>query len=76
VDIINQVMAPSESEVAAARTLCRTYEGAMERGEPAAFIDGRVVTMPDYRVAALVLARAQEGNEAVGGIDELSAHGP
>jgi citrate lyase beta subunit len=57
-DIVNTTMAPSSEEVDAAVELCRTYEGAMERGEPAAVLNGKVVTMPDYRVAGLVLARA------------------
>jgi citrate lyase beta subunit len=58
--IVNEVMAPSAEEVAAARQVCQTYEAAMEQGEPAAVLNGRVITMPDYRVAALVLARSSE----------------
>jgi citrate lyase beta subunit len=56
--IVNEVMAPSAAEVARAREVCTTYESSLERGEPAAVLDGRVITMPDYRVASLVLARA------------------
>lgn len=59
--IVNEVMAPSVAEVDRARVVCRTYEASMERGEPAAVLDGRVITMPDYRVAALVLARSGDG---------------
>lgn len=58
-DIINEVMAPSPAEVISAREVCSTYEQAMESGEPAAVLRGKVITMPDYRVAALVLARAE-----------------
>jgi citrate lyase beta subunit len=56
--IINEVMAPSAVEVERARRVCASYESVLERGEPAAVVDGRVITMPDYRVAQLVLARA------------------
>lgn len=57
-DVINEVMAPSAAEIDAARLLCESYEEALELGEPAAVLNGRVITMPDYRVAGLVLARA------------------
>lgn len=57
-DIINRTMSPSAAEVEAARTICTAYEAAMERGEPAAFVNNKVITNPDYRVAQLVLARA------------------
>jgi citrate lyase beta subunit len=56
--IVNEVMAPSAADVARAQEVCRTYESSLERGEPAAVLDGRVITMPDYRVASLVLARS------------------
>ena len=56
--IINEVMAPSAEEVAAARQLCEVYEAAMAAGEPAAVLGAKVITMPDYRIAALMLARA------------------
>jgi citrate lyase beta subunit len=58
--IINEVMAPSVEEIKAARQICETYEAALRRGEPAAVLDGRVITMPDYRVASLVVARSNE----------------
>lgn len=57
-EIVNTTMAPSADEVAAAAEVCRTYEAALERGEPAAVLNGKVITMPDFRVAGLVLARA------------------
>ena len=57
-DIINQTMAPSAAEVEAARTICTAYEAAASRGEPAAFVNNKVITNPDYRVAQLVVARA------------------
>jgi len=56
--IINEVMAPTEEEVAGAKLLSQTYEEAQARGEPAAVLNGKVITMPDYRVAKLTLARA------------------
>lgn len=58
--IVNEVMAPSSDEVSQARAVVGTYEESLKRGEPAAVMNGRVITMPDYRVAALVLARARE----------------
>jgi len=57
-DIINEVMAPSAAEVERARRVSDAYESALERGDPAAVLDGRVITMPDYRVAQLALERA------------------
>jgi citrate lyase beta subunit len=57
-DIVNQVMSPGDAEVAAAKITTAAYETALARGEPAAVLNGRVITNPDYRVAVLVLARA------------------
>lgn len=57
-ETVNDVMSPSAEQIAAARTICDVYTEALQRGEPAAVLDGRVITMPDYRVAGLVLARA------------------
>jgi citrate lyase beta subunit len=53
-------MAPNSGEVAQAKSVVNTYEQSLDRGEPAAVLNGRVITMPDYRVASLVLARARE----------------
>lgn len=57
-DIINATMGPSAAEIEAARTICSAYEDATARGEPAAIVNNKVITNPDYRVARLVLARA------------------
>jgi citrate lyase beta subunit len=57
-DIINELMAPSAEEVASAMELCATYEAAIAAGEPAAVLNQKVITMPDYRVATLLLDRA------------------
>jgi citrate lyase beta subunit len=59
-DIINEEMGPSEKQVQTAREACAAYEAAVSRGEPAAVLNGRVITNPDYRLAQLVLARAGE----------------
>lgn len=56
-EIINRVMTPTEAEIAAARQVSDTYEAAVGRGDPAAVLNGKVITNPDYRVARLVLAR-------------------
>jgi citrate lyase beta subunit len=58
--IIREELAPTAAEIARARAVCAAYEEAVGRGEPAAVLDGRVITNPDYRVAGLVLARAGE----------------
>ena len=60
-EIVNEVMSPSATQIAAAQQVCAAYDEALERGEPAAVLDGRVITMPDYRLAGLVLARAGTG---------------
>lgn len=57
-DIINATMAPSAAEVAAATAVCEAYEAATARGEPAAILNGKVITNPDFKVALLVLTRA------------------
>lgn len=58
--IVNEVMAPSHAEVIRARLVCEAYEESIRQGEPAAILEDRVITMPDYRVASLVLARSRE----------------
>lgn len=60
-DLINELMAPSAAEVQAAKALCAAYEQAVRDGEPAAVLNNTVITMPDYRVAALTLTRAGDG---------------
>jgi citrate lyase beta subunit len=55
--LINEVMRPSEEEIARARRVSEAYEEAQRAGDPAAVLDGRVITLPDYRVAQLVLDR-------------------
>jgi citrate lyase beta subunit len=57
-ELINEVMAPSADEVAAAQAICIAYEAAMDNGDPAAVLNEKVITMPDYRVASLTLTRA------------------
>lgn len=57
-EIINRVMTPGPAEVDAAMLLSSTYEAAVRDGNPAAVLNGKVITNPDYRVAQLVLARA------------------
>jgi citrate lyase beta subunit len=56
-NIINQIMAPTADEIEAARETCSAYEAAVEKGEPAAVLRGKVITNPDYRLAGLVLVR-------------------
>ncbi len=57
-DLINELLAPSAEEVAAAQALCAAYEDAIRNGDPAAVLGNKVITMPDYRVATLTLTRA------------------
>ncbi|WP_155345066.1 HpcH/HpaI aldolase/citrate lyase family protein [Acrocarpospora pleiomorpha] len=56
--IINARMAPAPEDVRAAREVCDAYQQAVERGEPAAVLNGRAITLPDYRVASRLVARA------------------
>lgn len=56
--IINEEMRPSAVEIEQARRVSDVYEETTSRGEPAAVLDGRVITLPDYRVAQLLLERA------------------
>lgn len=56
--LINEIMAPGASEIDAAKRVSEAYEKALEQGDPAAVLDGKVITMPDYRVAQRTLARA------------------
>lgn len=56
--IVNEIMRPGEAEVARARRVCEAYEQSTAQGDPAAVLDGRVITLPDYRVAKLLLDRA------------------
>lgn len=57
-EIINRVMSPCEAETLSAKAICAAYEAAVAAGDPAAVLNGKVITNPDYRVANLVLARA------------------
>jgi citrate lyase beta subunit len=59
-EIVNSEMGPTPDQVVAARQVCERYEQAVHDGEPAAVVGGRVVTMPDYRIASLLLARVGE----------------
>lgn len=59
-DIINEIMAPSEAQILSAREICAAYEAAVERGDPAAVLNGKVITNPDYRLALLTLTRSGE----------------
>ena len=56
-DIINSTMTPSPEEIEAAKLVSTTYEAAVRNGDPAAVLNGKVITNPDYRVAQLVLVR-------------------
>jgi citrate lyase beta subunit len=57
--LINELMSPSAEEVAAAQELCEAYEAATKAGDPAAVLNNKVITLPDYRVAALTMSRAR-----------------
>ena len=46
----------------------------MASGQPAAMVNGKVVTMPDFRVASLVLARSGIASPSAG-IPRLTAGG-
>ncbi|MCU1480672.1 MAG: CoA ester lyase [Subtercola sp.] len=56
--IINEVMRPSAAEITKAKEVVEAYDAATAQGDPAAVLNGRVITLPDYRVAELLLKRA------------------
>src|SRR6201986_3697059 len=55
-ELINELMAPSAEEVPSAQALCAAFEPATQHGEPAAVLNDKVITLPDYRVATLTLS--------------------
>ena len=57
-DCINATMVPDAEAVAGASDICTAYETAMAKGDPAAILNNKVITNPDYRVAVLTLVRA------------------
>jgi citrate lyase beta subunit len=56
--IVNELMRPTAPEVARANRVVAAYDEATAQGDPAAVLDGRVITLPDYKVAQLTLDRA------------------
>lgn len=56
--IINEVMRPSAAEIANAQAVVEAYDAAAAKGDPAAVLGGKVIVLPDYRVAKLLLERA------------------
>jgi citrate lyase beta subunit len=57
--IINELMAPSPEQIEAAGAVIEAYDAAVAEGKPAAVHGGKVITLPDYRVAQRALARAR-----------------
>ena len=53
-------MRPTGAEVERAHRIVTAYDEATAQGEPAAVLDGRVITLPDYKVARLTLDRAPQ----------------
>jgi citrate lyase beta subunit len=58
--LVNELMRPTGAEVEHARELVAAYDKATAQGEPAAVLNGKVITLPDYKVAALTLDRAPQ----------------
>jgi citrate lyase beta subunit len=56
--IVNELMRPTAPEAARADRIVAAYDEATAQGDPAAVLDGRVITLPDYKVARLTLDRA------------------
>jgi citrate lyase beta subunit len=56
--IVNELMRPTTADVERARRIVTAYDEATAQGDPAAVLDGRVITLPDYKVAQLTLDRA------------------
>ena len=53
-------MRPTEAEVERAHRIVSAYDEATAQGDPAAVLDSRVITLPDYKVAQLTLGRAPQ----------------
>lgn len=58
--IVNELMRPTAAETERARDTVTAYEEAVARGEPAAVLGGKVITLPDYKVAMLTLERSTQ----------------
>lgn len=58
--IVNELMRPTEAEVERAHRIVSAYDEATAQGDPAAVLDSRVITLPDYKVAQLTLGRAPQ----------------
>ncbi|GAA2339876.1 CoA ester lyase [Dactylosporangium salmoneum] len=69
VPLINELLTPSERELAAARELVGAYEEAQAAGRPALIMpDGRTVLLLDYARAQRLLARAEAGVPTAGDV--------
>ncbi len=61
VPLIEQIFIPSGEEKEAARALCALFEAATASGAANAQVDGRIITLPDYRRALKLLSRCRPG---------------
>jgi len=56
--IINEVMSPTEAEIAEARTIVLAFEKARADGQPATVVNGKPILVHQYRNAVALLAAA------------------
>jgi len=58
--LVNDVLTPSNDEVAHARRIVDAFDAARARGEPRAEVDGLLVELPTYLNAQRLLVRSRE----------------
>lgn len=58
VEVVNRVFRPSEAVLDQARRTCVAFETATSTGAISAILDGKIVTLPDYRAALQLLSQA------------------
>lgn len=59
VEIVNHAFRPTDDELDDARIACAAFEAAIAAGENNVIVEGRVITLPDYRKAKDTLSRAE-----------------
>jgi citrate lyase subunit beta/citryl-CoA lyase len=69
VEVINRVYSPPEDKVAFARRAVEVFEDGVKRGTASVNLDGKMVDIPVYNRAKLILARA----EAIAAVEKRKA---
>jgi len=64
VEVLNRVFSPDPAKVEYARRVVEAFEGGLERGTASVNLDGKMVDIPVYKRAEVILARARMVAEA------------